>query len=57
MENFRIIHPDIQKISEYHPVSRKHPEFFYVQSYLIFEIKYGSKNRKDAVIPNPGKRT
>ncbi|WP_158224878.1 hypothetical protein [Brunnivagina elsteri] len=33
MENFPIIHPDIQIISEYHPVLRQYAEFFQIPNY------------------------
>jgi hypothetical protein len=33
MENFRIIHPDIQIISEYYPVLRQYTEFFQISNY------------------------
>jgi hypothetical protein len=33
MENFRIIHPDIQIVSEYHPVLRQYTGFFQISNY------------------------
>jgi hypothetical protein len=33
MENFPIIHPDIQIISEYHPELRQYVEFFQISNY------------------------
>jgi hypothetical protein len=33
MENFRIIHPDIQIISEYHPELGQYAEFLQISNY------------------------
>jgi hypothetical protein len=33
MENLRMIHPNIQIISEYHPVLRQYAEFFQISNY------------------------